>query len=209
MGAQWQNLPGNVSRESRDRLETYVDLLQRWQTRINLIGPATLEQIWLRHVADSLQLLPLLPPSTKAIADLGTGAGFPGLVLAIAGHVQAHLYESNSKKAAFLREAIRAAGVSAELHPVRLETLRDRPVPMVEVVTARALAPLDRLLVYAEPFLRKGATGLFHKGKDVDAELTEATKYWRINSVKHPSVTDSNSAILEVKEAIRVRNRAI
>ena len=206
MSARWQNLPDNVSRESRERLETYVDLLQRWQSRINLIGPSTVQQIWERHISDSLQLLPLLPPSTKAIADLGTGAGFPGLVLAIAGHVHAHLYESNSKKMAFLREAIRATGAAAELHPVRLETLAVGAVPMVEVVTARAVAPLHRLLGYAEPFLRKGATGLFHKGQDLEAELTEAAKYWRINLIKHSSVTDSNSAILEVKEAIRVGN---
>lgn len=206
MSALSQRLLGDVSRESRARLDTYVALLERWQTRINLIGPSTVEQIWERHVVDSLQLLPLLPPTVRTIADLGTGAGFPGLVLAIAGNVHAHLYESNGKKAAFLREAIRVTGVSAELHLYRLETLRNHTCPIVEVVTARALAPLDRLLFYAEPFLHEGATGLFHKGKELDAELTEATKYWRINYVKHLGVTDSNSAILEVKEAIRVRN---
>lgn len=202
-----QSVLNYVSRESKDRLEAYVGLLGHWQKHINLIGPSTVQQIWDRHIVDSLQLLPLLPPSTRAIADLGTGAGIPGLVLAIAGNLKVHLYESDNKKLSFLREAVRITGSPAQLHPYRLETMRDRgPLPLVEAVTARAIAPLHRLLDYAEPFLEMGARGLFHKGRGLDAELTEATKYWRINSVKHPSVTDSKSAILEVKEAIRVRN---
>ena len=204
-----QNVLANVSRESRDRLDIYVALLEQWQKHINLIGPSTVQQIWDRHVVDSLQLLPLLPPSTREIADLGSGAGFPGLVLSIAGNLKVHLYEPNSKKLSFLREAIRMTGSHAQLHPYRLENIRERsPLPLVQVVTARALAPLHKLLEFAEPFLSEGVTGFFHKGQDLDAELTEATKYWRINSVKHPSVTDSKSAILEVKEAIRVRNPA-
>jgi len=195
----------NVSRESRQKIETYVQLLLTWQQRINLIGPATASQVWERHVCDSLQLLPLLPRDCRSIAELGSGAGIPGLILAMAAGVEAHLYESNGKKAAFLREAARQTGTRAVVHNVRLETLRsDTRLPTVHCVVARALAPLPLLLEYAEPFLSRGATGLFHKGQDVDAELTEATKYWRMDVSKHASQCDSRGVILEIREALRV-----
>lgn len=195
----------DVSRETRTRIETYVDLLLSWQRRINLIGPATAGAIWQRHIADSLQLLPLLPPKTKAIAELGSGAGIPGLVLAIAAGLDAHLYESNGKKAAFLREAARQTCTRATVHMVRLETLGNAPsIPEVQCVVARALAPLSLLLDYAEPFLSRGAVGLFHKGQDVDAELNEAAKSWKIRYRKHPSRCDPRGVILEIHEALRV-----
>lgn len=195
----------DVSRETRTGIETYVDLLLAWQRRINLIGPATVGAIWQRHIADSLQLLPLLPPNTKTIAELGSGAGIPGLVLAIAAGLDAHLYESNGKKAAFLREASRQTGTRATVHMVRLETLRHAvTVPEVQCVVARALAPLPLLLDYSEPFLSRGAVGLFHKGQDVDAELTEAAKSWKMEYRKHPSRCDPRGVILEIHEAIRV-----
>lgn len=195
----------DVSRESREKIETYVKLLLTWQQRINLIGPATASQVWERHVCDSLQLLPLLPRDCASIAELGSGAGIPGLILAMAAGVEAHLYESNGKKAAFLREAARQTGTRARVHNVRLETLRgDNHLPRVQCVVARALAPLPLLLDYAEPFLTSGAIGLFHKGQDVDAELTEATKYWRMDVSKHASQCDSRGVILEIREALRV-----
>ena len=195
----------NVSRESRQKIETYVKLLLTWQQRINLIGPATVASVWDRHICDSLQLLPLMPKDIRAIAELGSGAGIPGLVLAMASGLQAHLYESNGKKAAFLREAARQTGTAATVHNVRLETLSVKTdLPKVQCVVARALAPLPLLLDYAEPFLSKGALGLFHKGQDVDAELTEATKYWRIALTTHASQCDSRGVILEIREATRV-----
>lgn len=195
----------NVSRESRQKIETYVKLLLTWQQRINLIGPATVESVWDRHVCDSLQLLPLLPAGTATIAELGSGAGIPGLVLAMAANLEAHLYESNGKKAAFLREAARQTGTRALVHNVRLETLAgDKALPQVQCVVARALAPLPLLLDYAQPFLSRGAIGLFHKGQDVDAELTEATKCWRMEALKHASQCDSRGVILEIREATRV-----
>jgi 16S rRNA (guanine527-N7)-methyltransferase len=198
--------PYDVSRESCRRLEAYVDLLLAWQKRINLIGPSTAEQVWTRHILDAVQLMPLLPPGSLALADLGSGAGIPGLVLAIAGGHEAHLHESNGKKAAFLGQAIRTTGAKARVHQVRLEDLPGHPaLPGVGVVTARALAPLPLLLDYAEPFLEAGAVGLFHKGQDVDNELTEATKYWKLQVKKHPSITDSRGVILEVREASRVQ----
>lgn len=195
----------DVSRESRQKIETYVQLLLTWQQRINLIGPATVAAIWERHILDSLQLLPLLPADTRAIAELGSGAGIPGLVLAMAADLEAHLYESNGKKAAFLREAARQTGTRAHVHNVRLESLRAEPeLPSVQCVVARALAPLPLLLDYAQPFLSRGAIGLFHKGQDVDAELTQATKCWRVSASKHVSQCDSRGVILEIHEASRV-----
>lgn len=194
-----------VSRESLARLETYVQLLLTWQAKINLIGPSTIEDIWKRHVLDGLQLLPLMDKKTEVIADLGSGAGIPGLILAIGGGFEAHLYESNGKKVAFLREAIRHTKANARVHQVRLETLPSHlPAILPQYVTARALAPLDKLLFWASPLLKKGAIGLFHKGQDVDSELMEATKSWKIGAIKHPSMTDSKGTILEVKEIASV-----
>ncbi len=195
----------SVSRESAQRLEAYVGLLLTWQTRINLIAPSTREDVWSRHVADALQLLPLLPRTTRVIADLGSGAGIPGLILAIASPLEAHLFESNLKKGAFLREAARQTGARAEVHSIRIEAAGALAASLkVGAVTARALAPLPKLIDYAAPFLENGATGYFHKGQDVDAELTDATKSWKMQVEKHPSMTDSRGVILVVKEAHRV-----
>lgn len=204
----------NVSRESWQRVEQFVSLLVQWQARINLISPASLPHVWERHVLDSLQLLPLVPPGTPTVADLGSGSGFPALPLAICSGMTFYLFESNQKKAAFLREALRMTGAKGHIHPVRLTG--DSPgaefkkgegalkLPKVELVTARALAPLSQLLVWAEPFLKNGAQALFHKGQDVDAELTEAKKYWKIQYAKHPSLTDPQGIILAVQEVSRV-----
>lgn len=195
----------NVSRVSRPKLELYVNLLLTWQARINLIGPTTAPAVWERHMLDSLQLLPLMPEGTRVIAELGSGAGIPGLVLAIAAGYEAHLYESNGKKAAFLREAARQCGAKAQIHVMRIESLGSvANLPKPDCVVARALAPLPLLLDYAEPFLSQGAIGLFHKGQDVDAELTEATKYWKMKVSKHASLFDSRGTILEIREATRV-----
>lgn len=196
----------NVSRESFVQIETYVDLLLTWQNKINLIGPSTVENIWRRHVLDALQLLPLMHSKTEAVADLGSGAGIPGLILALGGNLRAELYESNGKKVAFLREAIRQTKVNAQVHQIRLETLENHlPERIPDYVTARALAPLEKLLFWTEPLLKRGAIGLFHKGQDVDSEVNEATKFWKIGAIiRHASMTDSDGTILEVKEIARV-----
>jgi 16S rRNA (guanine527-N7)-methyltransferase len=199
----WEGL--GVSRESLTRLEVLVAVLTQWQQRINLIAPSTLPEMWTRHILDSAQLLPLLPHNTRAIADLGSGGGFPSLVLAAIQPAKVHFYESNAKKAAFLQEALRQMKVEGVVHRERLE-LHKPPaqIPQVQVVTARAFAPLDDLLSYSAPFFALGATGLFHKGQDVNAELTQAAKSWKISAQKHSSLTDSKAVVLEVKEITHV-----
>lgn len=197
----------NVSRESFDRLQILAKLILEWQKQINLISAATIPELWKRHILDSVQLLSLIPPGVTAIADLGSGAGFPGLVLAAAQSATIHMYEANTKKAAFLSEALRQMKCAGVVHRERLEPLQaPQKMPIVQLVTARAFAPLPLLLSLAEPFMRHGAEGLFHKGQDVDRELNETAKVWTIRYSKFPSVTDSQSVILSVKELARVRS---
>jgi 16S rRNA (guanine527-N7)-methyltransferase len=193
-----------VSRESLDRLKAYVALLIKWQDRMNLVGPATVGAIWTRHVADSLQLLPLIGPRAGRLVDLGSGAGFPGLVLAIAlpdgFDNDIHLIESNGKKVAFLRQAARITNSSAKIHAGRIERMgADTVGGVADVITARALAGLDQLMAMAAPFAGPHTRALFHKGQDVDKELTKTTKSWRITTTKHPSRVDPSGCIVEIR----------
>lgn len=190
-----------VSRETLLRLQVFADLLVRWQRRINIVAPSTLPQLWRRHILDSAQLLPLLPPGARRLVDLGSGGGFPGLVLAILGMPEVHLVEADRRKAAFLREAARvSAAAGVRVHPKRIEELQPFPV---DVVTARALAPLPRLLRLAEPFLAAGAIGVFPKGAEVDTELTEALRSWTMIVERVPSLT-AEGWILVLREVRRV-----
>jgi 16S rRNA (guanine527-N7)-methyltransferase len=195
-----------VSRETLARLDELVTLLLKWQATTNLVAPSTLGHIWTRHVADSLQLL-TLAPDARIWLDLGSGGGFPGLVLACAlaetADARVHLVESNAKKAAFLREAGRALKLPVLVHATRIEDVIHRWSEPVDIVMARALAPLADLLAYAEPVLQKGAQGLFPKGQDVEVELTEASKYWRIDATLAPSVTSADARIVVVRRAER------
>jgi 16S rRNA (guanine527-N7)-methyltransferase len=195
-----------VSRETLARLDRFVATLLTWQQRINLIAPATVREIWTRHIADSLQLL-ALAPTARLWLDLGAGGGFPGLVIACAlaenPGARVHLIESNGKKAAFLREALRTSGAPAVVHQARIEHMGAKLDETVEVVTARALAPLNGLLTLAEPWLKTGAQALFPKGQDVGSELTEASRYWNIGAELVPSKTDPNARILKVSQAER------
>ena len=172
-----------VSRETEARLDRYLDLLRQWQAKTNLVAPSTLPKLWSRHVSDSLQLL-TLAPSAKIWVDLGSGGGFPGVVLACAladtPGAMVHLVERNAKKAAFLREALRVTGSPGTVHLADIEDIVDRIAGPVDCVTARAVAPLHQLIGFAEPLVKRGAKALFLKGQDVEAELTEATKYWKI-----------------------------
>jgi 16S rRNA (guanine527-N7)-methyltransferase len=191
-----------VSRETSERLDRFVAELLRWQQRINLIAPSTIPKLWTRHVADSLQLLPLAPRARRWV-DLGSGGGFPGMVIACAladvPGARVDLVEANAKKAAFLREAARVTGGPATIHPVRIGDFAQNPPAAVEIVTARALAPLAELLAQAYPLLSAGAEGLFPKGQDVAAELTEAAKCWTILASLVPSRTDPAGRIICVK----------
>jgi 16S rRNA (guanine527-N7)-methyltransferase len=190
-----------VSRETAARIDELVLELLAYSAHTNVIARSTIPNIWTRHVADSLQLL-ALAPEAKCWIDLGSGAGFPGLVIAcaIAGRAGAkvHLVESVGKKAHFLREAASHIGVPAVVHNVRIEDFVKNFKETADVVTARALAPLDRLLALAEPLLKKPTLGLFLKGQDVDAELTEASKYWTIDTELVPSKTSPQSRIVVV-----------
>ena len=189
-----------VSRETEARLDRYVALLLDWQAKTNLVAPSTLPRLWTRHVADSLQLLKLAPDARRW-ADLGSGGGFPGVVLACAmaergGHVD--LVERNGKKAAFLREALRVTGSPGAVHAADIGDFVDSVASAPDCVTARALAPLNLLLTFTEPLIAKGARSLFLKGQDVESELTEATKYWNIEPVLHPSRSGGQGWIVDV-----------
>ncbi|MEH2511439.1 16S rRNA (guanine527-N7)-methyltransferase [Nitrobacteraceae bacterium AZCC 1564] len=191
-----------VSRETEARLDRYVDLLVEWQAKTNLVAPSTLPTLWTRHVADSLQLL-ALAPKARTWLDLGSGGGFPGVVLAcaMAEHQGAavHLVERNAKKAAFLREALRVTGAAGTVHLSDIGDYVDSFSAPVDCVTARALAPLHMLLNYVEPLMKRGAKALFLKGQDVESELTEATKYWIIDPHLHPSRTGGQGWIVELE----------
>jgi 16S rRNA (guanine527-N7)-methyltransferase len=191
-----------VSRETLQRLEQFIDLLLLWQQKTNLVAPSTLPTIWTRHVADSLQLL-AHAPDAKTWVDFGSGGGFPAIPIAcaLAGRpsVVVHLVESNGKKAAFLREAVRVTGAPARVHLQRAEIFAGGPVESVDAVTARALSPLKTLCDQACPWIAKGAIGLFPKGQDVEAELTEATNYWNIEASTVPSRTSPDGCIVVVR----------
>ena len=192
----------SVSRETWGRLDALVARVIDRQATMNLIAPSTIPTIWTRHVADSLQLLPLAAGAKRWI-DFGSGAGFPGLAIACAlvetVGGQIHLVESTQKKAAFLRETVDALHLPAIVHAQRIEDFtRSNKVPF-EVVTARALAPLERLLGYANPLLKRGTVGLFPKGQDIAAELTAASKSWKIDAELIPSKTDPHARIVRVR----------
>jgi 16S rRNA (guanine527-N7)-methyltransferase len=193
----------DVSRETLERLDRYAELLLRWQTVKNLIGPKTIPTLWTRHIADSLQLVRLEPDALRW-TDFGSGAGFPGLVVAcaLAGRdgAQVHLVESNGRKAAFLREAARVLDVPAIVHDRRVEDVVPGLVD-IELVTARALAPLIDLLEMSALLLKSGARALFLKGQDVEVELTEASKSWTLDVSVTGSVTDPGGRIVRIASA--------
>ena len=199
-----------VSRETVARLDRFVALLLERAQRINLIGPSTIPTLWTRHVADSLQLLPLAE-GARTWVDLGSGAGFPGLVIACAladgPPARVHLVESTGKKAAFLREAVAATGAPAVVHCMRIEDFAERFGEKADVVTARALAPMGTLLTLAHPLLKRGGRGLFLKGREVERELTESSEYWNIDASQVPSKTSPQGRIVIVRRVAPRSNR--
>jgi 16S rRNA (guanine527-N7)-methyltransferase len=190
----------NVSRETLDRLQAFETLLREWQKTINLVGERTLDDIWRRHFLDSGQLCRLIMDA-KTIVDIGSGGGFPGLVLAImsGGHVT--LIEADHRKAAFLREASRVTAADTEVIAGRAEAV---PVTPADAVTGRAVAPLAKLLQLAKPWVRPGGACYFLKGSNVEDELTDAKRLWDIDYELVQSLSDPTGTIVCVKEFYRV-----
>ena len=199
----------DVSRETLLRLKAYVGLLAEWNTRHNLVSKNSLEDVWQRHVWDSAQLIRFVPESANNLVDLGSGAGFPGLVLAAMLRerpgFKTVLYESIAKKCAFLIAAAERMQIQVEVRNARMEEARPEPF---DLVTARACAPLDKLLGYARPFQGPKTASLFLKGQNVEAELTEARTSWKLNAVRHDSLTDPSGVILEIRDIEHVAARS-
>lgn len=197
----------SVSRETVDRLKIYETALNRWQRAVNLVAPATLPNIWTRHFADSLQIVARVPKDAERLVDLGSGGGFPGLVLAAhfasAGGPAVTLVESDQRKAAFLRDTARAMEISVDILSTRIENDANLTVLAgVDVVTARALAPLHRLLSFVQPFASKQTTCIFMKGRDAAREIAEVEADWRFEVNTHPSVTDAEASIVVVRNIV-------
>jgi 16S rRNA (guanine527-N7)-methyltransferase len=194
-----------VSRETGARLEAYADLLTRWSARINLVGRDTLADLWRRHVLDSAQLHRFIPSSARSLIDLGSGAGLPGLVLAILGVPGVELVEADSRKAAFLREAARVTAAEVTIRPCRIQAVPPHPV---DVATARACAPLDRLLDLAGPFVAPDTLCLFPKGERFNEELTLARKAWTMNVSVEQSLSDRRGVVLRLQQVAREPRQA-
>jgi 16S rRNA (guanine527-N7)-methyltransferase len=193
----FQEISG-ASDEDLERLRTYVALLNKWQDKINLVSKDSLTDVWRRHILDSAQLAPLIGSQIKSIADIGTGAGFPGMVLAIIGAAEEiHLIESNERKNAFLREVNRMTKAGTIIHNIRVEKLQE---VSVDLVVSRAVASLEQLLQYVNPLLKKGGQCLFLKGKKWREELTEVQKKWIINESVIQSLSDPSGMILKLEE---------
>ena len=189
-----------VSRETLSRLEVYATLLTQWSARINLVGRDTLPDLWRRHMLDSAQLRPLVPDSTRCLIDLGSGAGFPGLVLAILGVSGIELVEADTRRCAFLREVARITEAQVAIRACRIQAVPPQPV---DVVTARACAPLDRLLDLAEPFLAPDTLCLFPKGQRFEEELTLAREGWTMSVSVEQSLSDRRGVILRLQQVVR------
>lgn len=194
----------DVSHETLNRLEVFVERLKTWQRSINLVGPKTIDDIWGRHIADSLQLVALAPQGARTWLDLGSGGGLPGLVVAAAYHgvegFNMHLVDSNARKCAFLQVAAREMGLSVQVHNQRIEDLGRLPLrPRADVISARALAQLSILCDLAAPFVWKNTVCLFHKGQDVESELTSMPRYRTMAVVQTPSLVAGSGTILRIK----------
>lgn len=192
----------DVSRETSERLTIYLDLLKRWNKKINLVAPTTLAEAPQRHFQDSLQLVPFIPAQARTWIDLGSGGGFPGLVIALDAasrhpDLSVTLVESDQRKCVFLRTVLRETGVTAAVHADRIEKIAPAPF---DIISARALASLDQLLTLSERFLGKDSTCLFLKGRKHEEELADAAEHWHFTHQAVPSQTDPDSALLIVKD---------
>ena len=186
----------NVSRETINKFQAYLSLLEKWQRRINLVSNSTLADAWQRHILDSGQLAAYYPPLTRRILDVGSGAGFPGLVLAIMGGVMVDLVESDHRKSVFLSTVIRELGLPAKVHNQRIETM---PNLWPDVITARALAPVPKLLNLIETQMSAECVCLFLKGVSIEDELTNLQSYSTMVATIHPSLSGSTGVVLKLK----------
>lgn len=198
-----------VSRETVEKLETYAASLKQWQKAVQLVAPSTLDAVWSRHFADSAQLLALAPPDWRRWVDLGSGAGFPGLVIAILSPPdpakRIMLVESDTRKAAFLGEVARKTGVAVDIVPARIESSSTHAkVVQPDVISARALAPLDRLLGLVSGFWGPVTVGLFQKGREAAAEVAAAQTRWRFDVSFEPSLTEPDSRIVRVQKLVAI-----
>ena len=187
----------NVSRETRDLFLLYAEILAKWQAKINLISGSSMVNVWSRHFLDSAQLYDLVPRGAKTLLDIGSGAGFPGMVLAVMGVKNVTLVEADSRKCLFLREVLRETGKHANIVNCRIEEFDGG---YFDIITARALAPMDKLLSYIKPHFGPSTKGIFLKGEQVDRELTKATKQWKLEYKAVPSITNDRSSIIIVEK---------
>jgi 16S rRNA (guanine527-N7)-methyltransferase len=191
----------SVSRETYDRLTLYYDLLVKWQAKVNLVGPDTISQAWQRHFLDSLQLQQYIENKNAIIADIGTGAGFPGMALAILGYKNIHLIESDAKKITFLREVARITNTSVSIHHGRVENIL---IDNISFILSRACAPLDQLFSYSKNFVSHETICLFHKGKNYSKDIEDAKLHWLFEAGVFPSIVDTESVVLKI---INLRKR--
>ena len=195
----------DVSRETCDRLELFAELLKHWNRRVNLVSKDSLNDVWRRHMADSAQLRKVIPPYEGALIDVGSGAGFPGMVLAIMGLSDIHLIEASAKKCAFLREAARITGASVTIHNIRIarDATPHAALPEAAIVTARAVSPLANLLDIVFPIMYDRTCCIFPKGIQADDEVQEARRRWNFDVVQMPSKIEPGAVILKISHVRR------
>ena len=186
----------NVSRETISRLEAHMALVEKWQSRVNLVSRSSVGDMWMRHVLDSAQLAAFIPPGDARIMDVGSGAGFPGVVLGIMRDVKLELVESDGRKAAFLEAAVKEFGLNATIHNARVEAMAPTGA---DIITARALAPMPRLLKFLDAHLKPGVRCLLHKGERVHEDLAKVGNPRNLSFNLHPSLTNPNSFVVEVE----------
>lgn len=196
---QWNAL--DVSRETLDKLQAYADLLVKWQAKINLVSNSTIDDLWTRHLLDSAQVYPYLPKNTKTLVDIGCGAGFPGLVLAIMGVEDVHMVDSDMRKMSFVREAARVTETPVTIHNCRIDDVKE--TGFADVVTSRALASLDKLLGFADVLRKPNGTCVFLKGRKAEEEVIEAQKRWDFDYQSHGSVSDPEGKVLIIERMTR------
>jgi len=196
---QWDAL--NVSRETLDKLQAYADLLEKWQRRINLVSKSTLPDLWVRHMIDSAQIFPHLPKDCKNLVDIGCGAGFPGMVLAIMGIEDVHMVDSDARKMAFVREVSRITATPVTIHNCRIDDMN--VTEKFDVVTSRALAPLEKLLGFSDMLMKPEGRSIYLKGRKSEEEIIEAQKSWNFEFQSEVSLSDPEGQLLIIERMTR------